>query len=209
MCKHPTESIQEGNKRMREYRKELQRKKELNDKSEADKPICRRCKKEVGYLQNGLCNGCINKVSFMDYWQMKTPEEAVRLSKVQDLNKEIYNGNEKLRKKLKIEVDERVDECPKDLEKNLKKEGAWEGLLEKVQKIYPEEEEEIITIKNINKKILELMQKARELNICENCEYSKSQARFSCSNCIFYCVDNSPFLEPLTIVFKTGDGKAK
>ena len=34
--------------------------------------ICRNCKKEVRYLQNGLCNECINKVSFMDYWQLKT-----------------------------------------------------------------------------------------------------------------------------------------
>lgn len=142
MCKRPAMTIQEQNELARKFKKEIFLKKELQSKSEADKLICRRCKKEVGYLQNGLCNGCIDKVSFMDYWQLETPEEAVRLSIVQDLNKEIYNGNEKAIKKLKPNlVNGRLEEIPNDLEKLLKKEGVWEGLLENVQKIYPEEEE--------------------------------------------------------------------
>lgn len=129
-------TIQDQNELAKKFKKELQ------NKSEADKLICRRCKKEVGYLQNGLCNGCINKVSFMDYWQLETPEEAVRTSIVQDLNKEINSGDKKIIKKLEpYLVNGRLEEIPNDLEKHLKKEGAWEGLLENVQKIYPVEEE--------------------------------------------------------------------
>ena len=133
MCKY-TEPFHIRNKRMREFRKETG--------IQMEKLICRNCEKEAGYLQNGLCNGCINKVSFMDYWQMKTPEEAVRLYIIQDSNKEIYNGNKKVMKKLEpYLINGRLEEIPNDLEKHLKKEGAWEHLLENVQKIYPEEKE--------------------------------------------------------------------
>jgi len=117
-------------------------KKEILIKSQKDEFTCRRCKKEVAYLQNGLCNGCINKVSFMDYWQIETPEEAVRLFLIQDLNNEIYNENEKVIKKLKpYLVNGRVKECPKSLEEFLKKSGEWDNLLKRVQQILIDENE--------------------------------------------------------------------
>lgn len=102
--------------------------------------ICRKCKKKVGYLQNGLCNDCINKVSFMDYWELKTPEEAVRLFLVQDLNQEISKGNQGIIQKLKTDmINGRMEECPKSFEKYLKENGEWEHLLKRVQQIPKEE----------------------------------------------------------------------
>ncbi len=103
--------------------------------------ICRKCKKKVGYLQSGLCNECINKVSFMDYWELKTPEEAVRLFIIQDLNKEIFKRNQGMITKLKPDmINGRIEECPKSLEKLLKEDGEWEHLLKRVQQIPKEEE---------------------------------------------------------------------
>lgn len=105
---------------------------------------CRKCEKEATYLQNGLCNGCINKVSFMDYWQLETPEEAVRLYIIQDLNKSIYDGDEKLRERMRKDklIDEQglVCKVPESLEKLLKECEAWNKLTIGVQVVKAKEE---------------------------------------------------------------------
>ncbi|WP_371801798.1 hypothetical protein [Candidatus Lokiarchaeum ossiferum] len=105
---------------------------------------CRKCEKEATYLQNGLCNGCINRVSFMDYWQLETPEEAVKLYIIQDLNKSIYHGDEKLRERMKKEglIDEQglVCKVPEGLEKMLKECEAWSKLIMGVQSVKDFEE---------------------------------------------------------------------
>ena len=77
----------------------------------------------------------------MDYWELKTPEEAVRLFIIQDLNKEIFKGNQGMITKLKPDmINGRIEECPKSLEKLLKEDGEWEHLLKRVQQIPKEEE---------------------------------------------------------------------
>lgn len=67
-------------------------------------------------------------------------------------------------------------------------------------------EEKITTIKNINKKILELLKKARELGICYVCDniiYGDNEERYSCLHA------RHPAYEKFTINFKIIPEKIK
>lgn len=80
----------------------------------------------------------------MEYWEQATPEDAVRLYIIQDLNKTIYEGDEKLRERMKRDqiIDEQglVCKVPKGLEKMLRECDAWNKLIIGVQSVKDFEE---------------------------------------------------------------------